>query len=599
MGLFDRFRRGRGTDVGQRARSETTASADPASWGPSAAAQPQPTRSIHAPLPPGLISGPRFAVVDVETTGLSATSHRILEIAVVTTDACGRVLDEWATRINPQGPVGATHIHGITAADVAHAPAFDQVIADLTRRLAGAAVCAHNARFDLAFLRAEYARAGWRVPFVPALCTLEASTHHLPHLERRRLADCCWAVGAPLTNAHSALGDARATAGLLAAFMNPDLGVPPRPADLGLLDEALRVTWPTEKSATPLPMPGAGRRLSDQAMRNIAAQAAKAPSKPLVQLVERFSLVDALDEGAPDGAIAYLEKLAEVLEDGVLTVEEATDLHEVAEFHELDAHAIAQTNRAFVLALAHEAVADGKVTRAEKAELLSAAELLDVESRSVSGLLDRAEAYRHGKLGAGLPPLPHGWPHGEPLRVGNRVVFTGCDPDARSQLEQRSEAAGVRVMNNVASTTAMLVTDGTMEGTKLDKARALRTRIVHPDEYRVLLDHLQPAARPASAPGRTAIPTPDVTATTASETASDLEAGVIPAPRPESPTLKPDAWADLTPAMVRAWARDNGWEVGVRGRLPASLLDAYRAAHTPNPAPDPAAPGVDPTPAEA
>src|SRR4051812_18668197 len=90
---------------------------------------------------------PRFAVIDVETTGLSASQHRIVEIAVVTTDPWGRVLEEWTTRVNPQGPVGATHIHGITAADVADAPVFSDIIAPLNRRLAGVAVAAHHANF--------------------------------------------------------------------------------------------------------------------------------------------------------------------------------------------------------------------------------------------------------------------------------------------------------------------------------------------------------------------------------------------------------------------------------------------------------------------
>ena len=36
---------------------------------------------------------------------------------------------------------------------------------------------------------------------------------------------------------------------------------------------------------------------------------------------------------------------------------------------------------------------------------------------------------------------------------------------------------------------------------------------------------------------------------------------------------------DVTPAVIRTWARANGWEVGVRGRLPAPLLEAYAAAH--------------------
>src|SRR5699024_4286159 len=107
---------------------------------------------------------PHFAVIDVETTGLSSRSDRIIEIAVVSTDPWGHVLSEWSTRLNPQGPVGATHIHGITAADVATSPTFEALAAVIAQQLAGAAIVAHNARFDLAFLRAEYQRAGWAMP---------------------------------------------------------------------------------------------------------------------------------------------------------------------------------------------------------------------------------------------------------------------------------------------------------------------------------------------------------------------------------------------------------------------------------------------------
>ena len=81
-------------------------------------------------------------------------------VAIVTTDSHGSVLDEWSTRVNPQGSVGATHIHGITAADVADAPTFTQVADDVAQRLSGAAVCAHNATFDRRVLRQAFDRAG-------------------------------------------------------------------------------------------------------------------------------------------------------------------------------------------------------------------------------------------------------------------------------------------------------------------------------------------------------------------------------------------------------------------------------------------------------
>lgn len=67
---------------------------------------------------PASVPAGGFTVIDVETTGLSAKQHRVLEIAVVRTDTRGRIAGEWARRLDPEGPVGATHIHGITADDV-------------------------------------------------------------------------------------------------------------------------------------------------------------------------------------------------------------------------------------------------------------------------------------------------------------------------------------------------------------------------------------------------------------------------------------------------------------------------------------------------
>lgn len=508
----------------------------------------------------------RFAVIDVETTGLRAQEHRVLEIAVVTTDVWGRVLDEWATRLNPQGPVGATHIHGIRDVDVARAPTFSSVIGDLNRRLAGAAVVAHHARFDLAFLRAEYRRAGWELPHVPALCTLQASEHHLPRLERRRLADCCWAVGAPLTQAHSALGDARATAGLLAAFMHPHIGMPPLPEHVELPGQALEVPWPTRPTASPravLPV-SAGRPAPPPRVRvAMAEQVAAGPGPTLIELVERFSLVDAVDEGAPKGAVPYLEKLAEVLEDGEITVDESANLASVGEALQLTTADIAAANQAFVLALAHAALQDGKVTRAERKELQSIAAILGVNDKLIPRLLDRAENARSERLSEGLAELPDDWTLGEPLRVGDKVVFTGCDDVVRTRLEADSERLGVRVIGGVSAKTAMLVTDGTFTGTKAAKAQELGTRTVDPQTYAVLLRHLQPARRRQVAP-RSAAPRYDAPQQTSK---MSQVASLTPAP--------PD---NLDPAVVRAWARDHGFEVGVRGRLPSEVLDAFREA---------------------
>ncbi|HJC69925.1 MAG TPA: AAA family ATPase, partial [Candidatus Brachybacterium intestinipullorum] len=165
---------------------------------------------------------PRFAVIDVETTGLDPERERIVEIAIVRADEHGRPIDHWATRLNPGIPMRATHVHGITDADVAGAPRFADLAVTIGTALQGAVVVAHNAEFDVAFLQSEFARAGMPMPRFTSYCTLQGSTLYLPQLRRRSLGECCGALGVPQHGAHSALGDAYAAAGLLGQYLALD-----------------------------------------------------------------------------------------------------------------------------------------------------------------------------------------------------------------------------------------------------------------------------------------------------------------------------------------------------------------------------------------
>ncbi|WP_158068865.1 3'-5' exonuclease [Cellulosimicrobium sp. CUA-896] len=157
-----------------------------------------------------------FAVLDLETTGFSPRlGDRVAEVAVVLVDDAGRVEDEWCTLVNPERDLGPQRVHGIAAADVALAPTFDRVAPELLRLLAGRVLVAHNAAFDTRFLRAELGRAGVAAAIDPlaCLCTQQLAGRHLDG--PRGLAACCAAVGVVHDGVHSALGDARATAGLL------------------------------------------------------------------------------------------------------------------------------------------------------------------------------------------------------------------------------------------------------------------------------------------------------------------------------------------------------------------------------------------------
>lgn len=512
------------------------------------------SRTMSAPQAPI----PSFAIIDVETTGLSPKQDRIVELAVIRVDETGGIIDQWSTRLDPEGPVGATHIHGITQSDVDGQPKFRDLATSLALHLAGTAIVAHNAPFDLAFLRAEFRRAGWDVPWLPAYCTLDGSRDYLPTLDRRRLADCCGAVGVPLEGAHSALGDARATAGLFSHYLgsaNPSFS---RSDIHAIHAEAHAFIWPSGPTLEPVTAVPDVVRVS-RAARPPRFTASRPKQPPLLRQLTNLSLLEALDEGAPEGSIVYLETLLDALEDGEIVEEEAALLTDLAQLYNLTDNDRATTHRALLLALAHRAVDDGHISHDERAELQHLAAVLDVPERALAELISHADAARTARKSAGLKPLPADWALGDPLCVGDKVAFTGCDERQRARLEKRAEKLGVRVMNNVSRLTAMLVTDGAMDGTKLAKANEVGTRIVHPDTFETLLTYLQPA-----------LPTEAVNRSTAK-----------PASAPEkSPTPAGDDHpaAPASPTVIRSWALANGYEVGVRGRIAADIVDAYRAA---------------------
>lgn len=159
-----------------------------------------------------------YAVVDVETTGFSAKSDRICEVAVLCTDAHGEVVDEYVSLVNPGRSLGmTTRIHGITSTMVSTAPPFRDVADDLLARMAGRVLVAHNAAFDLGFLESEFARVGVFLPHQSLVCTKKLGRALLDC--RGSLASLCAALMVPHESAHSAGGDARACASVFQCLL--------------------------------------------------------------------------------------------------------------------------------------------------------------------------------------------------------------------------------------------------------------------------------------------------------------------------------------------------------------------------------------------
>ncbi|OVE74069.1 hypothetical protein BVX94_01670 [bacterium B17] len=106
-------------------------------------------------------SEPTFTVFDVETTGLSSSKDRIVEIAAVKTSFDGSTQSK-AWLINPEKSIPriATGVHGITDEMVSQKPTFKKVFKKFRNFAGNSTLIAHNAAFDVRFINAETSRCG-------------------------------------------------------------------------------------------------------------------------------------------------------------------------------------------------------------------------------------------------------------------------------------------------------------------------------------------------------------------------------------------------------------------------------------------------------
>ena len=162
------------------------------------------------------------AVLDCESTGLSPSRDRVVELAVVRLAPDGELVSTWDSLVDPERDPGPTHAHGLTSADLHGAPVFADIAPELAEQLDGAVVCAHNVNFDSSFLRYEFWRLGYFAPRYPLLDTVRAA-YRLGRIApggSRRLDHLCAQEGIRIQGAHSALGDATATAALVRVYLH-------------------------------------------------------------------------------------------------------------------------------------------------------------------------------------------------------------------------------------------------------------------------------------------------------------------------------------------------------------------------------------------
>jgi DNA polymerase-3 subunit epsilon/ATP-dependent DNA helicase DinG len=151
-----------------------------------------------------------LVALDLETTGLNVETDLVIEIGAVKL-VNGQVVGVLETLIDPGVPLPleAIHITGIRDEDLRGKPTMTEFLPTLRDFVGDATVIAHNASFDLAFLR----RAGlFRTN--PVLDTLELASLLLPRMPRYGLGSLAASLNIVMDEEHRALADARATAAL-------------------------------------------------------------------------------------------------------------------------------------------------------------------------------------------------------------------------------------------------------------------------------------------------------------------------------------------------------------------------------------------------
>jgi DNA polymerase III subunit epsilon len=163
-----------------------------------------------------------YAIIDIETTGLSPVNEKIIEIAIYLHDG-EKITDSYTTLVNPERYISAhiTHLTGITNEMAENAPRFWEIAKDIVTLTENRIFVAHNASFDYNFIRSEFKSLGYNFS-LNRLCTVKLSRKIIPGFKSYSLGNLCNSLNIQVTDRHRAMGDAFATVKLFELLLQKD-----------------------------------------------------------------------------------------------------------------------------------------------------------------------------------------------------------------------------------------------------------------------------------------------------------------------------------------------------------------------------------------
>lgn len=162
-----------------------------------------------------------YVIFDIETTGLSVSNNKIIELAGVKMQS-GQEIGRFATFINPHEriPYNIQQLTNITDEMVRDAPELADKLPEFVDFVGDAILVAHNARFDMGFIQANLKRLGRQELPNPVLDTLELARLLFPNLKNHRLNTLSDKFKVSLDNHHRAIDDSIALGHVLFHLLN-------------------------------------------------------------------------------------------------------------------------------------------------------------------------------------------------------------------------------------------------------------------------------------------------------------------------------------------------------------------------------------------
>jgi DNA polymerase-3 subunit alpha (Gram-positive type) len=161
-----------------------------------------------------------YVVFDIETTGLSITNSKIIEMAAVKMKN-GKMIDRFETFVNPHEPIpyNIQQLTNITDDMVRDAPDLEPKLREFLAFIGDAVLVAHNAGFDIGFIQAACKTYGFERITNPVLDTLELARFLHPNMKNHRLNTLAELYKVPLENHHRAIDDTIALGGVLIGLL--------------------------------------------------------------------------------------------------------------------------------------------------------------------------------------------------------------------------------------------------------------------------------------------------------------------------------------------------------------------------------------------